>query len=765
MTIIRHVVTTPRRREFISKAVQTEMTCSPDCASVDASMEKYVSEQFQDLLKLRTAIEGAMKEVACSVYDVNSFKDVLFKLEGKLSTELPMTDLLLLTSKLFRRTMNLGRLLGCFFGVIFADGHADERFHITELRILHRELTDLKERYKKAVEERTQLQNMLDEAGEVAVNHSRTVELLETQNNVLKLQTIGLEDQMALLFSQMNKDMQRQCREAYGKSFAEVDQDQLNISKEVFRQSMDTLSDQLRLSRTLIAEVRELVMACSQGSSAGGRTADQRIAKEPGIRFKLKQVESNFQYIVARFSAVKDVVSDTSNSLINALHERKNILFLALQHIRLYDIQNAKMRRSKANLTEMKRLVRDLQKRMPATFPPGTVTMVDRIGQISVQKWNVGSTLETIRAQRGVESVAERGVSVSVARDEVGSEQAHRSMKAPPTLELPSQKQTVPQPVSTAQAADYAAEEFSNYEPQSNSSYISGPSDTAGFPSVYSILDTVSFLGRQMDELDNNLMFENEVDTFLKILTLSIPTTPRAADELYSTLDEETNLGLALLPAGIHGRRDQQGGALGLTMSNTSDREGLPPPGLSTTALEGSSEIPRAHEKPTDGATTEAGKTDGKKSADSAMAEFTTKLGFLRQAYESRIADLERREADIHRMLTLPKTKEKQENAGENTPKRGTSGRSGQRSARRKGSANKEERKQQEDMDQLLQARAKWQQSKADLQGNKAVRETVIKELGKMTQAFSGGDVTGSEGRSELSTTTRLDTGHKSEDK
>lgn len=35
---------------------------------------------------------------------------------------------------------------------------------------------------------------------------------------------------------------------------------------------------------------------------------------------------------------------------MNALHERKKILYLSFQHIRLYDLQNAKLRHGKAIL-------------------------------------------------------------------------------------------------------------------------------------------------------------------------------------------------------------------------------------------------------------------------------------------------------------------------------------------------------------------------------------------------------------------------------
>ncbi|CBH18500.1 hypothetical protein, conserved [Trypanosoma brucei gambiense DAL972] len=757
MTILRRVTSAGRRREQASKAVQTEMTYPPDCSNLDNYVEACAASQFQDLCRLRSMIEDALKEVACSVYDVNSFKDVIFKLDDQLSSKLPLTDLLLLTSKLFRRTANLGRFLACFFAVIFAEGHADERFHFTELRLLRRELLELKGKYAKVEEERVRLQHMLDEAGEVAINHNRTVELLEARNAVLKLHSLGLEDQMALLFSQMNKDMQRYCKDAYDKVYSEFDQDQANMSKEVFRQSMDTLSDQLRHSRTLITEVRDLVMNCAQSPTGGSRAADQKIAKEPSIRFKLKQVEGNFQHIVARFSAVKDFVSETTHNLMSAMQERKNILFLALQHIRLYDIQNSKMRKCKASLSEMKRLVNNLQKRMPLTFPPGTVAIVDRIGHISTQKWHVGCTLEAIRGQRSGEPVDDRVMAGSPTRDDA-SDQGRQCSKTLGASEPQVQRSTAQHHLTGLHGLDEHSDEHPTTETRSMPSYVSSNHTTA-FQSVYSMIDMISTLGTQIDELNDNLMFENEVNTFLKILTLSIPTTPRGTDELSNAIDEEVRLGLALFPTGDIGGKHPQSVMGASVVPNASDRDGAPV--LAGTTSDSKTEALPHQERVKDGSVTssETEKQVVKEAQEGTMAEFASKLGFLRHTYETRIADLERREADFHRFLAggAFKLKEKHDESKDAGRKGSPQNRNVRGRQRSKAGSVSEERKQQEDMNQLVQARSEWQQSKVDLQNNKRLRETVMKEITKMSNVSSDtGEVTDYIDRSERSNSSAM---------
>ncbi|ESL10786.1 hypothetical protein TRSC58_01475 [Trypanosoma rangeli SC58] len=703
-----------RRRTTASKAVQTETSFPWDCTDTDRHFEELASEQFHDLCRLRDMIRAAMKEVACSVYDVVAFKDILFKIEDEMPSKLPVTDALLLSSKLFRRTSALGRLLGCLFAVVFAEEHADENFHFTEIRVLRRELMEVKMQFAQAEKERARLQHMLDDVGKAAMSHSRAVNLLETQNAALQLQATGLEDQMGLLFAQVNKDLHRQCKDAYEKVTNEIDsQDRMTLTRATFRQTMDSLSDQLRHSRTLINDVRELVVSCAHTGSASGaggaRGVDAQISKEPSIRFKLKQVENNFQQLVGRFSSVKGVVAEAAQELMNALQERKNILYLSLQHIRLYDIQNTKMRRSKAIIVAIKQSMEELLKRISVTFPAGAVTFVDRIGRISTQQFQVGQTLATLRQQRTLEQMGEESVSNGV----------HSTAFTAPTampggMHAVSEDQTV---LSTSPSA-----------------YSYDTSDTSKLPfsTVYSVVDLIKQAEHSMESLNRVLNFENEINAFLKTLTLSLSTTPRNVDETLRDLQTEDDMvDRALLPTG---NLPPQRQATVDTTTRGVERE--PDAGMSHQSVLSASIIADT-KTPADVRQQRAQKDEEtpqvkklQEQLDSLQPEFAAKISFLRQVYEARICDLEVKEANYQRRInTVMSPKEGKEHK---EPK-GRSSRQGRASPlQRTPESTIDGRRKKEDKEQLLQSRSEWQQTKPVLQANKKSRDATLNELTKM---------------------------------
>ncbi|KAH9578681.1 hypothetical protein LSM04_002160 [Trypanosoma melophagium] len=729
-----------RRRVVVSKAVQTEASFSPDCLDTTAHVEGLASEQFRDLCKLRDVIRDAMKEVACSVYDVVAFKDVLFKLEEELPSSLPVTDMLLISSKLFRRTAEMGRLLACFFAVTFAEQHADEDFHFTELRVLRRELIEVRKECAKAVEERDRLQRMLDDVGRVAMNHSRAVDLLETRNAALQLQTSGLEDQMALLFSQLNKDLHRQCKDAYERVTSEIEnQDRMNLTKATFRQTMDSLSDQLRHSRTLIGEVRELVISCTQGAIGTGRNADAQISKEPSIRFKLKQVENNFQQLISRFSSVKGIVAETAQELMNALHERKNILYLSLQHIRLYDVQNNKMRRGKATVVNMKRVVEELRQRLGVTFPSGAVTFVDRIGRISTQQYQVGQTLATLRNQKMNDHPEDESVVAC------GPPSASIGTPVPQVSPLLDQQRT---------SGDYesSSNDQSAFFHLENATRHSLSGNKIPFQTVYNVLDMVKALENSMEGLDDTLNFENEINAFLKTLTLSLSTTPREVDETFGDFpDTEKAMEKALLPTGD--ATYKQVATSGTVSSQRSTHE---IEGANSSILSATSHGDRTHS--TDNEKVHTAIVEQKQRVkkleeqlNNVRPEFAAKISFLRQVYEARICDLEVKEANLQRRIggtagggSGAGGTSSHKEGKEKDSKRRQGGRSDHDvvSSPSPDPTDTEKRRKEDDRDQLLQYRTEWQQTKPTLQGNKKTREVALNEIANMARGMNPGEKT-----------------------
>ncbi|KAK7199725.1 hypothetical protein NESM_000018600 [Novymonas esmeraldas] len=794
-------------RQRTQQEVQTEASFVPGCSSLELAYDPLASEQYEGLVALRQMIQACLTLVAGDVYDVVSFKDILYQLEGELPSTLPVTDLLLLSSRLFRRTAELGRLLSSFFGVVFADDHSDEHFRFGEVRLLQREIRELKMQLSSSEEERTRLKEMLDNVGQVAYDHGKAVELLETHNKVLKKQTTALEDQMALLFHQLNTGLEGHCKDAYQQVTGEMKvQESLNPARITFRQTMDSLSEQLRGSRGLITDVREVLLGCSQG----GRTGEAYAAVEPSVRFKLKMLESNFQQLMGRFTAVKDTVVETAQELMSALQERKKILYLSFQHIRLYDLQNAKLRNARAILSQLQHNTSEVVSRMRVTFPGGNLTSVDRFGNITTQRWQGGYTLATLRGYKLTEQQHQQqqlqlqhgdGELSEAARSSVGGPQpqpqppvgsrmlsgltesqmmaaesemaaleggashnsglAGRSMRASRVsiAQIPNRVSAVPsRAVSRAPSA----------RESSNGMGLAGPVDTSGgahgddpdvlpFNSVATFLDLMHHVDADMEELQRALVLDDEMGAFLKMLTLSASTTPRADGlDIASGLGgqasqlerREYNMETALVPTGSRpgGSRAANGaGALGSSTESFLRRE--------SDSVSTSSSKPVSPSSPTEG---RSGPRADHASSETAMArqavqlqrqqkqitkmqeDFTSKIGFLRQVYEARIGDLEVRETTMGKRLGQGWNTSATPRGGAADGSGGGAG--GSRPASEGASRGDEDRATTlgpGEKEKLTRVRKDWAQSKRKMQPNRKLREATAEQL-QYTQKDDG---------------------------
>lgn len=793
-------------RQRSNQAAQTESSFMPDCKDLNDAYDPLANEQYENLVGLRQMIQTCLTLVAGDVYDVVSFKDILFQLESELPTSLPVTDLLLLSSRLFRRTAELGRLLSCFFGVVFADDYSDEHFRFTEMRLLQRELRELKKQLEGSERERARLQEKLDNVGQIAYDHGKAVEMLETHNKVLKKQTTALEDQMALLFHQLNAGLESHCSDAYKQVSNEMEvQESLNPTRITFRQTMDSLSEQLRGSRGLITEVREVLLGCSQG----GRTGEAYVAVEPSVRFKLKMLDSNFQQLMGRFTAIKDTVVETAQELMTALQERKKILYLSFQHIRLYDLQNAKMRNARAILSQLQQNTNEFVQRIQVTFPAGALTSVDRFGNITSQRWQGGYTLATLRAYKlaqkdngGESGTAAESVDgksggdtttnafvspgrllpglteaqVMAAKSELavlegrsvdgtggangtsggggGGEagglhslgHSHFTAEAGTRRPSPSQQQQQQQQKLQANATNGdASVGFLRGIP--SHAFEAEESDVAAFSSVASFLELIQQVGSDMQELQKTLVLDDEMGAFLKMLTLSASTTPRAdvventnlvGAQALQLERQEYNMESALHPTGngLGGNRaNTNAAALSGAFAETSTRS-------EPNALSSSSFSMRSPRSP-DSRSSQSPRGGDRGQSEAALArqavqlqrqqeqitkmqeDFNSKIGFLRQVYEARIGDLEVRESDISKRYGS------QGQAAAVRPAKSTGDSSSPAMSPSKSPSQERQAVLQStgDKKQLLKIRKNWQQTKQKLQPNRMLREAMVNEL------------------------------------
>ncbi|KPA84654.1 hypothetical protein ABB37_01168 [Leptomonas pyrrhocoris] len=771
-------------RQRGEQSVQTESSFVPDCKDLGFAYDPLASEQYENLIGLRQMIQTCIKKVAGDVYDVVNFKDILFQLESELPSSLPVTDLLLLSSRLFRRTAELGRLLSCFFGVVFADDYNDEHFRFTEVRLLQREVRELKRQLEGSEKERVRLQQKLDNVGQIAYDHGKAVEALETHNEALKKQTTALEDQMALLFHQLNAGLESHCKDAYKQVSGETKvQESLNPTRITFRQTMDSLSEQLRGSRGLITEVREVLLSCS----SGGRTGEAYVAVEPSVRFKLKMLDSNFQQLMGRFTAIKDTVVETAQELMTALQERKKILYLSFQHIRLYDLQNAKMRNARAILSQLQQNTTEVVQRIQVTFPGGALTSVDRFGNIASQRWQGGYTLATLRGYKLAQKneAAERVSLANSVSGEVSTSAPPRHSLQPGRLlpglteaqvmaaesELaalegrpfdataglrspgnapftgngegsPPSASMQLQSCSTSQSIS-AAGGFSQGTPAN--AFSNDDSDVAPFASIGSFLDIIRQVNNDMEELQKTLVLDDEMAAFLKMLTLSASTTPRTDVGDNTTLTggrasqlerQEYNMEAALHPtgSGLDGNRSSGNASkLSGALTEASNRGENDSFGSTSFTLR-SPRSPDSHGSASSRA--DRGQSDAalarqavqlqrqQEQITKMQEDFSSKIGFLRQIYEARIGDLEVRESNVSKRYANhgAVTVFHTSRATDDSIATATSMKPSSSEGRPAQPANR-------DKEQLMRMRKNWQQTKFKLQPNRRLREATVNEL------------------------------------
>lgn len=806
----------PRHRPTCHKEVQTEASFVPSLIDLSHHYDPMASEQYKNLIQLRKVIQRCMQEIMGTVYDTVHFKDIIYKLEESFPTDVPVTDMLLMTSKLFRQNCELGRLLSCFFAAVFSDNNVDEHFHFMEIRILQKELKALKQKLEQSEEEQARLQKMLTSVSQIAVDHGKAVEMLENHNQALQLQTSALEDQMALLFHQLNTDLKANCKEAYDKVTNEMEmQERLKPTRNTFRQTMDSLSQQIRSSRTLITEVREALINCNQGS----KTGEAYLAIEPSIRFKLKILDSHFQQLLSRFNSVKDTVAETAYELMNVLHERKKILYLSFQHIRLYDIQSDKLRHSKTTLTELRSYTADLLKKMQATFPSGAVTSIDRIGRITTQRWKGGYTINALRQNKqlaannpnagssagitgsrassvaipvqsgegeGGGSGGEREARVSIARKSI--EDSLPPIVATGNDGSPDKNSTSNPGIDDANGGsltfDTSVVDDSSMEAGASTSkslpkktflipkggilppaevFLDVPSDALPFESIGILMDLIKAIDTDLERLNSSLTLEDEMSAFLRTLTLSVSSTVRLAgpeNPMSDTLSLEHLEGVledALTPTGgqlLGAQRQQKGQGYSLLGKHGADDETDPRSITVIGSLGGrdggsgaDTKLTKAEKAVSNAVLIHQAQQLQKQQEqiNKLNEDYSSKLGFLRQIYEARIADLEVKEASYRTKLAgMLDGNASSFGTSTSSLRRRPPGedfdisliRDIQSASGRDDDLDRLHSKT--DKEELSVLRSEWSKSKNNLMGLKALREATVKEIDKLDEKLTG---------------------------
>jgi hypothetical protein len=355
-----------QRKKMEDCEVQTEASFHVSTIDIPKKLTDTASKQFEELKKLQSMIKSAMTEVGCSVYDLMAYKDVVMTIGSSLP-DMPVNDLLLLSSKLFRRSSELGRLVGAFFNVVFAEDFVDEDFHFIELRMAQREISALNKRVEELEKEKHILQELYDELGKGSLDHAKAVEVLENRNDILELRSTGLEDQMAVLFQQLTQDLRANTQQALQQALDDVEiQEHLSSTRTQFVQSVDTVQGRLKFFQSLLLELQD----------------DPIVTQDSAFRNKIKALDVHVLNIANRFGAVREGLLSSSDDLLKAIHDRRKALNFSVQHLKLSDLQAQKLRQARGTLHELRQRVSEVERTIQHSFPHGGLTRVERSGEI-----------------------------------------------------------------------------------------------------------------------------------------------------------------------------------------------------------------------------------------------------------------------------------------------------------------------------------------------------------------------------------------------
>ena len=375
----------PGRRGYtVSTAVQTDASFVPSALSLQDHLGELSTRHWLTLKCLKEGVVGTVTSLAGSLYDFLAFKNIAATLPGMgYASGSPLTDLILLTSKLHRVVSLLTRQLSAFFDIVFSEGISDELLHFTEMRLTKKKLIDVTAELEEARSEVANLQARVRSLESREVQQRQALEKLEATHGSMEIKSAALEEQMAVLFEQLaddyiyyNEDELRQAQED-----SRV-HERLAPVRSAFSHSIDAVLQRLRHFQDMLAEI-SVEPAVRDGTDADlGSSPPSGRDRVKGEKSKLKSLEVHLHHLTSRFNAVREGLHQTAKDLHTALADKRKILNLSVQHLKAYELQNAKLQNVRARLCDTRRSLSLLSNLFRRACPRGTALAVDQQGSI-----------------------------------------------------------------------------------------------------------------------------------------------------------------------------------------------------------------------------------------------------------------------------------------------------------------------------------------------------------------------------------------------
>eukprot|EP00760_Papus_ankaliazontas_P015477 PhM_4_TR16537/c0_g1_i1/m.89750 len=364
----------------VNREIQTEATFYPVGAEPPEGLfTRLQMDEWRVLESLREKLKTTMSELGGATYDVIALKDVMFTQRDQIPA-LPVTDMVLATSRLHRSALGIAHTVGALFRVIFSEDFADEHFHFTESRMLRRTMHKMHAELTQLRSTNQVLQEKVKVLDQSLSRQTASLTSLEGQNVGLEVKNASLEDQMALLFEQITDDFVY-----YHEGDLKAVTDALEAhevqgtAQSLFSGNIDAVQHKLTYFQTLLTEIRdEYRMIGIDIDDPSSSTTRLPI----GIRHKIRTLEGQVTNLVARFDSVRSGLSQTVSELHSALADKKKVVTLSVQHLKLYELQNRKLRASRQLVHDLRLQITSMQRMMWTYLMGGKTIRIDHAGRI-----------------------------------------------------------------------------------------------------------------------------------------------------------------------------------------------------------------------------------------------------------------------------------------------------------------------------------------------------------------------------------------------
>lgn len=365
-----------RGMSTITKAAQTDAVYHPrqrhsPSTGADDTLSEYHANEYKHLTRLRDHTKGVMTELGAGVHDLQALKDVFLRMSDHLPNA-PLTDLLLVASRIYRRSSEVARCVGAMFSIACSDDVIDDDFKFTELRVTKAAARKLAAELDAVTQERDDLHKKLSVLSSSEATHQQEVTALQDDRDNLAQRNAVLEDDMAVLFQQVAADFITH-NEAQLANVQEdlLVNDTLSAARAQFGQSIEAVQNRLRYFQTSLHEMQNDAATFDPSGT---------------LKNRIKSLDVHAAHLANRFEAVREGLVNTANELTATLMEKRKMVNFSLQHLKAYEVQNQRLRATRQLLHELRQQLIEVERVFNSTFAQGALVRVDRTGDINISE-------------------------------------------------------------------------------------------------------------------------------------------------------------------------------------------------------------------------------------------------------------------------------------------------------------------------------------------------------------------------------------------